>query len=107
MTGTKFGELLAPLFNPYSVGPVFFPKQGCATSHFLNQDPCMDRLHLVRYIAVFRDLLLELSHLTSPPRRRRAQPVGGAGVAARQRVRRAPAEQRDVRQLRDVVPQKP
>ena len=27
----------------------------------------MDRLHLVRYIAVFRDLLLELSHLTTPP----------------------------------------
>ena len=27
----------------------------------------MDRLHLVRYIAVVRDLLLELSYLTTPP----------------------------------------
>jgi hypothetical protein len=66
MSEPKFGELLAPLFNLYSAGPLF-PKQGCATSHFLNQDPCMDRLHLVRYIAVFRDLLFELSHLTTPP----------------------------------------
>ena len=56
-----------PLFSTPIPPALFFPKQGCATSHFLNQDPCMDRLHLVRYIAVFRDLLLELSHLTTPP----------------------------------------
>ena len=56
-----------PLFSTPILPVLFFPKQGCATSHFLNQDPCMDRLHLVRYIAVFRDLLLELSHLTTPP----------------------------------------
>ena len=56
-----------PLFSTRIPPALFFPKQGYATSHFLNQDPCMDRLHLVRYIAVFRDLLLELSHLTTPP----------------------------------------
>ena len=55
-----------PHFSTPIPSALFFPKQGCATSHFLNQDPCMDRLHLVRYIAVFLDLLLELSHLTTP-----------------------------------------